>query len=1208
MSRRPQTRWVAALVALVVFLLAAWLFGSALALSDAERTVLRVALVVLGLLAAVALLWYLRPTDAPLSAAGAPARDDALTALAAARARLPRGAFDAKPLVLVLGATGTCKTTVVARSGLDPALLAGDAPALGPGDAAPATAAANVWIAGNAVLVEPGGAVFADAPRWKAFVRALRAPRLATAVGRAEAAPRAAVLCVSCDLFYAGGAGEQLDQLAQLARQRLADVTREWGVALPVYVLFTKADRVPQFEPWVAPFTPDEVRAPLGAALPFDSGFDSGASGAGGYAERLVPRLDAAFAGVVAALAGRRLDLLGRESVAAQRLGAYEFPREIGKLAPAATRFLTEVCRPLQLGVSPRLRGFYFVGARPVVVSDVAPAPAAAAAATASGAPAIAAGATNAFVRPSAGAQAGVTPAGVGSYGPPATRRVPQWTFLDRLFPDVIFADRGAAAAARGGVRVARLRRGLLGAGIAAAALVGFGVVRSWAGNRELADRTTAAARGVAALPVVAATPGTIAFPSAEALRRLDALRVVLDTIRGYQTAGVPARLRWGLWQGDALADAGRRVWLDGYRRQLHTVAWGALVDSLRALPDAPRPADDYGRAYANLKGYLITTAEPPRSTADFLAPVLLASWQRGQPTDADVTALARRQFEFYARELAAANPWPTAADARLVQHTRDFLGRFAGAERIYQYMLSEAGRGAPPARLADVAPQAAGVVTAPGEMPGAFTARGWASMQNAFRHADRFFQGERWVVGDATAAQAQDRDRVLAELRARYRADYVARWRAWVRGLAVARAGGARDAAQRLGLLGGAQSPLLAALSLAARNTAVDSGVAAAFQPVHAVTPPVTPDKFVSEGNQPYVNGLLALQGAVEQVGNLPPAVDTASTLQMVQAGQQALAQATQAKVAARQLAQKFAVDTAAAQVGPAVAALLVAPVEGAEGALRPVVALRPPAGRPAVAVAAPGGGGGGAPPPPPPPVPPRNDAATTAALNERGRALCAAMTPMLAKFPFSPDATTDATVAEVNALLAPGTGALWALQQERLEGLLEKQGDRWVPKAGAPVALSAPFVAFFNRAARTSEALYGGGTESRVVLTVRGAGRNATLVHGAQVARLGGSAPPAQLVWPSTSGREARLEVGYRDLVVLGRTKVVARASGEWALFRLVAQAAKWEGDGGTARVEWSGGAQGPVAVEFAFANGAPVLKRGWLGGMACAAQVTR
>jgi hypothetical protein len=74
------------------------------------------------------------------------------------------------------------------------------------------------------------------------------------------------VLCVSCELFYSGGAGEQLEQMAQLVRQRLAETSREFGLKLPVYVLFTKADRIPHYEAWAATFTRDEVRAPLGGA------------------------------------------------------------------------------------------------------------------------------------------------------------------------------------------------------------------------------------------------------------------------------------------------------------------------------------------------------------------------------------------------------------------------------------------------------------------------------------------------------------------------------------------------------------------------------------------------------------------------------------------------------------------------------------------------------------------------------------------------------------------------------------------------------------------------------------------------------------------------------------------------------------------------------------------------------------------------------
>ena len=233
---------------------------------------------------------------------------------------------------------------------------------------------------------------------------------------------------------------------------------------------------------------------------------------------------------------------------------------------------------------------------------------------------------------------------------------------------------------------------------------------------------------------------------------------------------------------------------------------------------------------------------------------------------------------------------------------------------------------------------------------------------------------------------------------------------------------------------------------------------------------------------------------------------------------------------------------------------------------------------------------------------------AALTAVLNERGRAVCAAMTPMLAKFPFSPDATTEATIGEVNAMLAPGTGALWAFQQERLEGLLLKQGTAWVANPTAAVPLSAPFVAFFNRAAQVSSALYGGGAEPRVVFTAHGVvdedPRWVTLSQGGQAARFEKNTPPAQFVWPSASGREVKLTGQYGR-----RERLIAQTNGEWAMFRFVAQAVKVEGETAM-HAEWTQQDKNarPVAIDFVFTAGAPVFKRGWLGGMACAPQVTR
>ena len=420
----------------------------------------------------------------------------------------------------------------------------------------------------------------------------------------------------------------------------------------------------------------------------------------------------------------------------------------------------------------------------------------------------------------------------------------------------------------------------------------------------------------------------------------------------------------------------------------------------------------------------------------------------------------------------------------------------------------------------------------------------------------------------------------------------------------------GARDAARKVGAVGGAQSPLLAVFAMVARNTNNDSSMAAAFQSVHTVELPAAAGTYVNDKNQAYVSGLVAVQGALEAIAFIPEPRDTAGTLALTAKAQESLAQVTLAKGAARQLAQKFSVDTAAVQLNGPVSALLEAPINGAEAVLRGIANTRPPAVRAApvaggggAAAAAPaagggggGGGGGGE----------KKAGERAAALNERGRTLCAAITPMLGKFPFNPDATTEATIAEVVGLLAPGTGQLSAFQQEALGDLIDKQGGKWVAKPAGGVALSTPFVDFFNRAERVSDALFSGGASPRVVFLAKAEVSvltpTVTLAQGTQRAHFDQNAPPAQFVWPSSTGREATLLAQFKG----ERERPVARGTGEWAIFRLVAAATKVEGGRG----EWSATGKNaqPVGVQFTIESGAPIFQRGWLGNMTCAAQVTR
>jgi hypothetical protein len=480
----------------------------------------------------------------------------------------------------------------------------------------------------------------------------------------------------------------------------------------------------------------------------------------------------------------------------------------------------------------------------------------------------------------------------------------------------------------------AQSARGTRVGGVAAAAaslLVALALATSWLGNRALAHRVQVAAQAVATLPVLTPPPGQATLPSVRALEQLDALRAIVDTLGESVRNGPPLRLRFGFWRGPALLDQARPVWAEGFRRQLFSESWDALVDSLRALPEVPTPSNDYGTIYGWLKSYLIITTAPDSSTVPFLAPVLLSSW-RGLVKDTSLMVLARRQFEHYARELPAFNPFPTAADAAIVTKARNVLQRFTASEQVYRNLIEAGNSAVAPVRV----PQFPGILTAIDEVPGAFSARGAVVMADILENSDRYFKGETWVLGDAVARASVDRAAFTAGLRARYRTDYSRTWLSVLVAAFIARPTDVKDAAGKLEVLSGNTSPILQLLRTVAMNTSSDSAMRAVFQPVHAVTPPEVTDRFVSANNRPYMDGLLGLAGALQNVWNLGLLSDTASVVMFREAKRAAGDDATRARTAVQRVAQGFSLTTEAAPVAGAVERLLMAPINGAEAVLR--------------------------------------------------------------------------------------------------------------------------------------------------------------------------------------------------------------------------------------------------------------------------------
>ena len=1150
MTRQSKTLLLA-LGVFAAYVVVALILVFALKLHDGKVWQVSGSLALLGLISAGVLLYYFRH-DLRKPAEGSPAGSIDAT-IAAARAqlavaqRVSKPNLGALPVLLVLGPAGSTKTTTVVRSGLDPELLAGD---VFRGETVAPTAGVNLWFAQNTVVVEAGGRLVEDASGWRQLVRALRPRSLRSALTGRPQSPRLALVCFGCDEFYKAGSGEAVPAAARLLRARLGEAAAEFGVRLPTYVVFTRLDSIPGFDAFTRNFSTDEAREPLGAALLPDIG------GTGTYADRVTPTLDHAFEDLYTSLAERRLQVLGREGAAEMKPAAFEFAREFNKVRALAVDFLREVGRPSELAVSPVLRGFYFTGVQAVFISDTA-APEVAAVP----APAAVRNATAVFSAPVVSAPAARAGAG-------GTRKVPRWDFLPRVMREVVFGDEAAVRLTSSGARVGFWRRLGLAAVILLSVLLATAFVISYRGNTGLESDALDATKGIAAL-----APNPVDLPPADALTRLDALRMQLDTLSSYAHEGAPLHLRWGLYSGSRLYEDVRHAYFAAFNKLMFGGTRAAMLATLRGLPDAPRPTDDYGATYTLLKSYIITTSHPEKSTTDFLAPALMTQWLAGRPVDSARAEIARRQFATYATELQYGNPLPDTADAAAVAKGRSFLRQFAGSERIYQFMLSEASKANPGVQFNRDVPGSAPYVVDTYEVPGAYTKKGAAFMLSAFKTVDKYLTGESWVVGDGTATV--DKAKLVAELRGRYLTDFSAQWRKFLQSATVSRYAGIKDAAQKLRALSGNQSPLLALFSVVSQNTDIAvPEVAAIFQPVQIVTPPAARDKLIGPGNSAYVNALLTLQSSLDQTANAQgPAAE--------QAAGAAAGNATAAHTAARQVASAFTIDQVG-QVHSTVQTLMEAPIAYAEPLLRNFGA---------------------------------------AEINVRARAFCSAVRPLLAKFPFAPAATQQASLAEVAEMLRPGTGKLWQFYDNSLASSVQRQGTQFTPTPGGSVRVNPGFIVLLSRAAAFSQVMFlNDSPEPHLTFTVQPAPSepfsSVSISLDGEVIRsvTNGNVSSARIDWPS-AGHEAKLSAGNGgpDITMVGPY------SGPWAVFQLFNAADEWRQAPAGYRVGWElatraqrvtlpGGQSAKIVVQIDNGPAASVLRKGFFAGASCSGDIAQ
>jgi type VI protein secretion system component VasK len=237
---------------------------------------------------------------------------------------------------------------------------------------------------------------------------------------------------------------------------------------------------------------------------------------------------------------------------------------------------------------------------------------------------------------------------------------------------------------------------------------------------------------------------------------------------------------------------------------------------------------------------------------------------------------------------------------------------------------------------------------------------------------------------------------------------------------------------------------------------------------------------------------------------------------------------------------------------------------------------------------------------------------------MNGKGRGLCAQIHPVLAKYPFSPNAAAQATVQEINAVFKPREGAIWQFYEANLQKAIMRQGSQFVANPSAGLNINGAFLGFLNRAAAFSDAAYpAGAADPRLAYSVKPVVSADTesirlAIDGQTADYAGASAAAAkQFVWPGAA-HGLQLAVKFKG----GTEFNYPSYDGLWAVFQFVGDADKRQGS--LIEMTLRGGKQGrpvlnpatnqPVTVRFEINANPPIFDRGYFSGFGCVAEIAR
>lgn len=954
-------------------------------------------------------------------------RDDLLNAIGQLKSSAKKTGSDALaklPWYMVIGPAGAGKSELIRRSGLEFPLrdASGDARAVrGVGG----TRSFSWWLSEQAVLLDMAGrtlatAAFDDSGDWVAFLETLRKQR-------PEKPIHGVVVAVALDQI-ADHPEARIDSIARGARERIEELIEHLGVVFPVYVMFTRADRVAGFAEYFDALDAAERRAPWGATMPMKRARTQ-------PAEAL---FDEEFGLLLGALSQRRIPRMSAMGAPSERARAFAFPLQLERVRGNLRRFMRVLFEPQADAEPPLFRGFYFSSA----AQDGEP--------------------VDRVLQPA------VRSLGLSVRAPEAapSARAGAW-FVRDFFTDVLFPDASLATASRGAQ--GRLRRGeQIMVGVWGLALLAVTVL--FAGlscsNHGVVDRAKRAS-------VEAANRVTDEAALIDNLRTLDALRAASDEVDRIDR-NVPFGRALGAWAGGDVRDPAVHLWMRRTAQYLLRPAARRMEDELRARAAGGSGAflDDYYRFRA--WRLLTRPGDMDPEDADVLArEITRALRDRLELGGADAEGrraypeLVLRQMQFLTR-----HPRDFAQIVRdyIPEQDRGLVAQMAPIVRdgwdpaaFYAELVAAAGSELKPLAFEDITGPT--TLMRGGAVPGAYTIEGWTTqVQPRAAWFGRMIARDA-VMADAFGGRPPNLER---DLQALYASDVTAKWVGFLEGVTYAAPGSMDLVADQLAQLARGDSPLFKLLRGARDQT---QGLAIAGTPLERIGADfrILREFFEAPGSL----GERTKSWLTEIARKLPGGGGTPSTLResldaqylgMLAAAQQDIAKLGPGAPLAALVAllrppadqtngvfelvtwcQGLGDNYADSSAGPAVADLLRAPVDSARRAVRERG------------------------------LGPRFAAAWQNEVLQRFR------NDLAGRYPFDPTGP-DASYDAFAACFAP-EGYFWTFFDQYLAPFLNEDGT---PRGGDAPPVSEPMVAFVARAHAIRQAFFAEGPDLQIKFTV--------------------------------------------------------------------------------------------------------------------------